>query len=63
MFSKNKSTSKKGDDLWPNPFEERKNDENHQVTPQDSLHVSFRFITRLGAKKIKEASNGLIQGI
>jgi hypothetical protein len=43
-----------------NPFEEIKNDTNQQETLRDPLHMPIRPITRLKAKKVKDAINELI---
>jgi len=47
------------DDYWMNYFEERR-DDMVKTTPNDSLEVSIRPITRSRAKKLKDTINGLI---
>jgi len=48
-----------GDDLRSNPFEERGDDAIQ--APKDPLEVSVGLVTRLRAKRFKEAFNGLLQ--
>ena len=52
-----------GDDLRSNPFKERGNDGQHGGTSlqDDPLQVPNGLITRLRAKKIKEAMQVLVQ--
>ncbi|KAH9769141.1 Endonuclease [Citrus sinensis] len=56
-----------GEDSRTNPFEERRNDENHQgntiKTSSDPLHIHGGPITRTRAKKMQAALNGLIEKI
>ena len=49
-----------GDSLRTNLFQERGNDA-IQATPRDPLKVLVGLMTRLAAKKFKEAFNGLFQ--
>ena len=49
-----------GDDSRLNHFEEKEND-TIQATPKDPLEVPVGAVTRLRAKRFKEAFNGLLQ--
>ena len=46
MFSKSKPTSKQGDDLRSNHFQERGNEMNQRASPNDPLEIPIRPITR-----------------
>jgi hypothetical protein len=48
-----------GDDLRSDPFEERRDDA--MQAPKDPLKVSVGLVTRLRAKRFKEAFNGVLQ--
>ena len=56
-----------GDDSRSNPFKEKGDDEDHPNTKQNytnnPLEVPIRPITRVRAKKLKEALNKLVQNI
>ncbi|GKV47177.1 hypothetical protein SLEP1_g54096 [Rubroshorea leprosula] len=56
-----------GDDLRTNPFEERGNDGNQDdptcTTSRDPLHILGGPVTRVRARKMQEALNGLIEQI
>ncbi|GKV11026.1 hypothetical protein SLEP1_g22315 [Rubroshorea leprosula] len=54
-----------GDDLRTNPFEERGNDGNQDdptcTASRDPLHILGGLVTRVRARKMQEALNGLIE--
>jgi hypothetical protein len=52
-----------GYDLRSNPFKERGDNENQHKSLKDPLEVLIWLIARSRTKKIKKASNGLIQDI
>jgi hypothetical protein len=51
-----------GDDSRTNPFEERGNDENQQVSLKDPLHILVGPITRVKSKMIQEIWAGSKMG-